>query len=267
MMPVNYRYYVRGMFSGPADEKPLVTGPKFLKTLDRLSCIDPLLEGWQLLGSWDITQEDENLSLVPLAAARERIAEIVERGVTYDDFNEPKPVYGYNVLAKIRPRDPRGVTFTASTGGHDFDLSFGDHFMASDLSIVTYPMFKAALLAASATWDAHLSYACASRNDTVSVPIDIAPGVPAFRIDGATLAPLDPTFPVSVFRVPWIAYVSAERADGLTLAREILTERTPDGGLLMSATTERLDPMNREHLRHARIIAEALIACTEHSDW
>lgn len=57
-----------------------------------------------------------------------------------------------------------------------------------------------------------------------------------------------------------------ERADGLTLAREILTERTPDGGLLMSATTERLDPMNPEHLRRARIVAEALIACTEESE-
>jgi hypothetical protein len=123
--------------------------------------------------------------------------------------------------------------------------------MGSDLLMVTYPMFKAALLAASATWDAHLSYACASRNGTVSVPINIAPGVPAFRIDSATLAPLDPTFPATSFRIPWIAYLSAERADGLTLAREILTERTPDGGLLMNATTERLDPMNPEHLRRA----------------
>jgi hypothetical protein len=266
MMPINYSYYLRGLFSGPADEKPLVTGSKFLKTLDRLSGIDPLLEGWQLLGCWDITQEDENLSLVPLAAARERIAEIVERGVAYDDFNEPEPRYGYSVVAKMRPKDPRGVTFTVSTGGHDFRLSFGDYFMGSDLSIVTYPMFKAALQAASATWDAHLSYACASRNGTVSVPINIAPGVPAFRIDSATLAPLDPTFPATFFRIPWIAYLSAERADGLTLAPEVLTERTPDGGLLMSATTERLDPMNPEHLRRARIIAEALIACTEDSE-
>jgi len=105
MMPINYSYYVRGKFSGPADEKPLVTGTKFLKTLDRLSGIDPLLEGWQLLGCWEITQE--NLSWVPLAVARERIAKIIERGVAYDDFNEPEPRYGYSVVATIRPRDPR----------------------------------------------------------------------------------------------------------------------------------------------------------------
>jgi hypothetical protein len=46
------------------------------------------------------------------------------------------------------------------------------------------------------------------------------------------------------------------------IAHEILTERMPDGGLLMSATTDRLDPMNPEHVRGARILAETLIACT-----
>jgi hypothetical protein len=42
--------------------------------------------------------------------------------------------------------------------------------------------------------------------------------------------------------------------------RDILTERTPDGGFLMSTTTDRLDPDNPEHARRARIIAEAMIA-------
>jgi hypothetical protein len=39
-------------------------------------------------------------------------------------------------------------------------------------------------------------------------------------------------------------------------------ERTPDGGLLMIATEDRLDPANPEHLRAARVIAETMIACT-----
>ncbi|MGA8078555.1 MAG: hypothetical protein WB868_14360, partial [Xanthobacteraceae bacterium] len=37
------------------------------------------------------------------------------------------------------------------------------------------------------------------------VPIDFGPGVPAFRIDSAVQIPLDPTFPKSIFHVPWIA--------------------------------------------------------------
>ena len=34
MAPINYRYFVRGTWAGRADEKPAVTGAKFLKTLD-----------------------------------------------------------------------------------------------------------------------------------------------------------------------------------------------------------------------------------------
>jgi hypothetical protein len=54
-------------------------------------------------------------------------------------------------------------------------------------------------------------------------------------------------------------------AGGLGLPREILTERTPDGGLLMTAAEERIDPDNPEHLRRARILAEAMIVCTRRS--
>ena len=46
----------------------------------------------------------------------------------------------------------------------------------------------------------------------------------------------------------------------LQLPEEILTERTPDGGLLMIAAEERLDPTNPDHLRRSRILAETMIA-------
>ncbi len=261
MTTINYSYAVRGSWAGPADEKPAVTGAKFLRTLDSLSGIDPLLTGWQVFRNWKLT-EDEGPRMIPLATARNRIAEIVEAGVVYDDFNEPAPHYGYSVGASAGARGPRRVAFTASTGRQDFNLEFGEHYLASDLSIVTYPLFKAALLAISAAWDAQWAYAHAWRNEAVEVPIDIAPGVPAFRIDSAPPVPLDPTFPQSIFHIPWIVYLSAEHAVDVTLAREILTERTPGGGLLMSATEERLDPTNAEHVRRARNLAETLIART-----
>jgi len=94
-----------------------------------------------------------------------------------------------------------------------------------------------------------------------SVPnVEVAPGVVGTRIDSMARVPLDPTFPYSIFHIPWIAYLSAEDATGVTLPSDILTERTPDGGLLMSATTDRLDPMNPEHARRARILAGLMIA-------
>jgi len=261
MTSVNYRYSVRGSWSGPADEEPAVTGAKFLKTLDALSSIDPLFAGWQFTGSWQILEEHRS-SFAPLAAARNRIAEIVEGGVYIDDFNKPRPEYGHSVHAVAGARGPRYVAFTASTKRQSFNLSIGEYNIASDLSIVTYPLFKAALLAISAAWDARWACAQAFRNDVVKVPIDFAPGVPAYRIDSAIQVPLDPTFPKSIFHVPWIVYLPAERAAGVTLAREILTEGTPDGGLLLSATTEQLDPTKPVHVRRARILAETMIAQT-----
>ena len=77
--------------------------------------------------------------------------------------------------------------------------------------------------------------------------------------------PLDPTFPYSIFHIPWIAYLSAPLAAGVKLSPEILPERTPDGGLLMTATKERLDPSNPEHARRARMLAETLIKQTGYS--
>ena len=261
MMPISYRYFVRGHWAERPDAAPAVIGAKFLKTLDTLADIDPSFLGWQFTGPWQIPEE-HRLSFVPLAIARERIKDIVESGVYVDDFNRPCPEYGYSVIAVAGGRGPRRVAFAVSTDRQSFDLSFGEHNIAPDLAIVTYPLFKAALLAIGADWDAEWAYAHASRNDVVKVPIDFGPAVSAFRIEGAPQVPLDPTFPKSAFQVPWIIYLSAERAAGVTLARDILTERTPDGGLLASATTERLDPTNPEHVRRARILAEMMIACT-----
>jgi hypothetical protein len=261
MTIVNYNYAVRGKWAGPADEKPAVTGAKFLQTLDALSRVDPIFADWQVNRNWKIIEDDQP-RLVPLAAARNRIAELVESGVVHNDFNKPTPRYGYNALATAGARGPRRVAFSAKTGIQFLQLSFGEPNIATDLSIVTYPVFKAALLAISSTWNAQWAYAHACRNDAIKVPIEFAPGVLAFRTDSAPPVPLDPTFPKSVFHVPWIAYLSAERAAGVTLGREILTEHTPDGGLLMSATAERLDPTDPEHVRRARTLAETLIART-----
>lgn len=264
MTTIKYSYAVRGEWVGPADEKPTITGAKFLQTLDALSGNDPLFSGWQVYRNWEIAEDDQP-RLLPLGTARNRITAIVESGISRDDFNEPTPGYGYVVGATVGARGPRRVAFSAWTGNRTFKLEFGEHDVASDLSIVTYPRFKGALLAMSALWDAQWAYAHAVRQDMVKVPVAFASGVPAFRIESSPPAPLDPTFPKSIFHVPWIIYLSAQHAAGLKLTPDILTERTPDGGALMSATTDRLDPTNPEHVRRARILAETLIGCTGYS--
>ena len=87
-------------------------------------------------------------------------------------------------------------------------------------------------------------------------------GTGGYRLEDRPMLPQDPTFPYSIFHIPWIAYLSAALATGVQLAPEIATERTPDDGLLLIATEDRLDPDNSEHVRRARIIAETMITCT-----
>jgi hypothetical protein len=125
----------------------------------------------------------------------------------YEDFKEPCPELGHSVFAVAGPRGPRRISLTASTTRQSLHLQFGEWNIASDLSIVTYPLFKAALLAISAAWDVQWACAQAFRLGAARVPIDFAPGVPAFRIDSVVQVPLDPTFPKSIFHAPWIVYL------------------------------------------------------------
>jgi hypothetical protein len=252
-----YEFSIHSKWHGRV-ESPAAIGAKLLKTIDALSRIDPVFSNWLISdypnpSSGDPDTDGLNIKAIPLEAARRRIAEIVENHVVRGDAHEPDPDCGYRAFATTSEiSSPRGANVSVNAGGKyngGTDFGFGRYtWRPPDLTIVTYPLYKAALLAINTVWRAPWACAQAFRCGTISVPgVEILPGLVATRID-------------SVARVPWIAYLSAEHATGITLTRDILTERTPDGGLLMSATTDRLDPDNPEHVRRARIIAETMIA-------
>ena len=175
---------------------------------------------------------------------------IVDNNVARDDLKEPEPQSGYTTVAftgtAIRSRE---LYLTIKTGGSvrgETWLQAGQHKAFPDPAVVTYPLFRAAMLAINTIWPP--SWACAS----------------AFRMGyyQVPLVPGTPLFPYSVFHIPWFAYLSASLAAGLEFSPEILAESMPDGGLLMIATEERLDPTNLEHARRARILAEIMIGRT-----
>jgi hypothetical protein len=56
------------------------------------------------------------------------------------------------------------------------------------------------------------------------------------------------------FGVAWIAYLSPPLAIGLAPPPEIVWERTPGGGMILSAVQERLDEANPEHVRRAGLL-------------
>ena len=251
-----YHYFIRSGWEGRT-ETPAVIGTNFLKTLDTLSTIDPVFANWEVFDA-------RNRSSLSLAAARSRIGSVIENNIVRGDSGQPLPAYGYRAAAMVGEfESPRSVTFQLHAGAQfegDTFLEFAQYDVVPDLTIVTYPLFRAALLAINAIWRAPWACAQAFRSSVVAVPMDVE-GLPGSKIVSLTQVPLDPTFPRTVFHIPWIAYLSAERAAGVKPTREIISERMPDGGLLITATADRLDPTDPEHVRRSRILVETLIAC------
>jgi len=60
------------------------------------------------------------------------------------------------------------------------------------------------------------------------------------------------------FREAWIQYLCPWLAEKITPPSTVLVEHLPNGGLLMSATTETFDVDNPKHLAAARDMAAAM---------
>jgi hypothetical protein len=210
---------------------------KFLATLDALTKIDS-----NIFPDWEVGDLPA-MKGYPLAVARSRIAEIIGHNVSRDDSGRPEPESGYTAAAfTMIGTESRRMELSVNHWG--VWLSAGDFMVAPDPVIVTYPLFRAAFLAINAIWQQ--PWGC----------------VQAFRV-GYQEVPLYPgaaLFPYLRFHVPWIAYLGPSFLNAAVSLPEIKTENTPDGGLLMTATEERLDPTNPEHLEPARILAEIMIA-------
>lgn len=224
-------------------------GQRFLRTLDGLTRIDPsIFAGWQVGELWKMRG-------IPLAAARPRISEIIGRNAHPDDSGRPEPEHGFTAMAlTTADEESRQMSLSVHSFGtlpeSNVELRAGDLMVPPDLAIVSYPLFRSALLAINDIWLPPSTCAQVFRLDYEKVPL----------VPGAAL------FPHSEFHIPWIAYLGPSLLHGFAGAPDIKTERTPDGGMLMSAIEDRLDPTNPEHLRRARILADILIKATANSD-
>jgi hypothetical protein len=227
-------------------ETPAVIGQKFLDTLDALSAADPLFTPWRVL-------DKPAMAALPLATARPRIAAIVENNVVRDDYGQPEPAFGYRPIGVTdNPIASRITTLTVDAGSvfreSTVMLKVGDPSLApTDPAIVNYPRFRQALNTMTALWQPTWSYACAFRMDYWKAPI--VPSAPVIRYNP--------------FHVPWIAYLAPKLATGFVVPQgDMRIEHPQGGGLLLSATEDRFDPTNPDHLRRAHELAEIMIART-----
>jgi hypothetical protein len=222
-------------------EAPATIAQKFLNTLDSLSRLDPVMQSWII---------DDGLSEdgIPLEQARPKITDIIERGLGSGDDGIPNVRYGYGMFGGNRPKiDSSWFGLSVNAGGiwgNLVTLSTSDYDVVLDDSLIRYPLFKGALLAIITNWPAPWAKVQAFKSEQEHVPFG-----PGGAVEVSTKW---------AQRLTWLGYLSAERANGLTLPHDLLTERTPDGGLLMIAAEQRLDPSNPTHMRHANLITEIM---------
>jgi hypothetical protein len=259
MSELNYKYEIRSIIRSHSDD-PALLGEKFVRTLNALTRTSS-----SIFANWELTNLAAKTSM-PLTTALSSIGSLIENNVVRDDSGMPEPYHGYNAVAFTgEVAKSRHISLWVKAGGQSDGyawLQTGYWKVPADPAIVTYSIFKAALLAINAIWPPPWACAYAFKSNYTMVTVH---GGAGYKLESRPLLPEDPTFPESPFHIPWLAYLSTELATGLALpSPEILTERTPDGGLLMVATEDRLDPDNPEHRRRARILAEIMIARTNY---
>jgi hypothetical protein len=185
----------------PGPEKPAAIGAKFIKTLDALTQIDStVFANWRIINyaRW---------ARIPIATARSRITEIIEKNVKRDDWRRPQPDEGYTAGALTDAAvGSRVMHLTIDAGGErkkgDTWLQLGDLYDSPpDLSMITYPVFRAALLAINTVWPPSFAWADAYKSDYWETP----------------LFPSAPLFPSSLFHMTWLGYLSAELAGAVKL--------------------------------------------------
>ena len=251
-----FRYSIRTRLA-KNESTPGSIGDRLVRTLDALSASDP-----SVFANWHVIDLPA-ASAVQLATARWHIGAMIEKNVVRDQRGEPDPYCGYDAMAYTYVDDvSRLIHLWINTGGERDGhvwLQTGTPMIPVDLSIITFPVFKAALLALVANWSLPWISAHAFRSISAMVPVH---GGAGYMLESRPMLPQEPAYPRSPFEITWIGYLSADLAEGVKLTSEIETERTADGGLLMIATKDRLDPGNSIHLRRARIIAETMIVCT-----
>jgi hypothetical protein len=244
-------YLIRAVWL-PDGEDTATIGLNALRTLEDLERIDPVFSRWSFSDPTIPPEDATYESRIPMTQARGRIKSLVESGVRRNDYGEPTPKQGYRLSASnsVRENDrepPQRTHFGVIAGSqsvlsNSLKFTTGTYFDAADPAITTYPIYRQALEVLASNWPC--PWACAYGFNTHYFERSVARGVPPV--------------PYSMFHMAWIAYISAPLAASIKPPTELVTERTPGGGLILSAVRERLDPTNPDHMRRCRLLVDLM---------
>ena len=229
-------YEIRAYW-GPRRETAAQCGARYWRMLELLAAIDPAFGGWKFAGRTRFWPMPE--------APGDKLTGLIADCVSRDDYDEPEPIYGYWFGAGTRTRSNTSLTVKIRAGGYAPSITLlvnsvellTDPLNEENAALITLPVFKPALLAIAAAWDA--TWCAAYPWDIVPLWSKPGPGRPHFRM-------------------AWITYLSPRFAPMVTPPASAIVERTPGGGLLMIATEDRFDVSNPEHIAVARDIEAAL---------
>jgi len=218
--------------------------PRFLRTIDQLHNIDPCFGGWIWYNeeiSYDSDGESGSIPLTEILINMEKaIAENIRRDI---DTREPNSDLGYAMPVYRSKKSGSQTVHISIYDGNSWpyktyaknhaDLTIrGDN--AAKNPLVTFPIFKAAMLILAETWEA--TWAKAFPNNMVQ------------KTDWDGMKP----------GWGWMVYVCPHLAKLVTPPSGVLVERRPNGGLFLAATDEVFDADNPRHIAAARLIRDAM---------
>ncbi|MGH6838612.1 MAG: Imm52 family immunity protein [Methylocella sp.] len=223
-------YYIHAYWERRA-ETPEALAARFVRLIDRLREIDPVFALWTC-----VSKRPKKFETM-----RDRYAEEVAAGLSKDDWGEPEPIYGYWFGALTREQARERIFSARIHAGSTYPKPFANDAVLSrssgiitDPSVITYNIFKPALLAMAEAWD---PVCCAAYPDAL---IERVPG-------GIN------------FHEAWIQYLCPWLASIITPpSAPVIVEHLPNGGLLMSATAQTFDVSNPAHMAAARDMAASI---------
>ncbi|WP_020174477.1 Imm52 family immunity protein [Methyloferula stellata] len=228
-------YHIRAAW-GPRVETPSAMAASFVRYIDILRNLDPVFSLWTTGMKRPVKFE----------TVRDHFEDIVMDSVSIDDDGDPELEYGYGPFACTRDvAGPLVFGINTSLGSCLNNTNYVDLHTNSaeipDPRIITYKIFKAALLGIVEIWDPL---------DCRATPHELLKLIDS---DG-------------YFRAVWMQYLSPPLARLITPPATSINEYLPNGGLLMSATTETFKVDNPSHVAVACDIADATAPLNEGSN-